>query len=114
MNVFSKLERTTRKKIGDGKTIFTTVLYREYIEELVRVLKPGGRIIIGEYYYPLSEVFWLSQFDFNRFGLTDTRLEGEQMNDFFTQERIHLWFIDRESGNSEPFVLVLEKREVTP
>lgn len=100
LNVFGKLERKTSEK-------------EKYIQELIRVLKPGGRVVIGEWYAPTTSTTWLEYFDFNKYGLIATRLEGEQMRVFLEKEGILSDLGDYGYGlDLKPFILVLTKEKL--
>jgi len=99
LNVFGKLEREVNKK-------------EKYIQELTRVLKSGGRVIIGEYYGSAISTAWLANFDFDEYGFISTRLEDDQMRAFLKKEGLPSWFADFGYGpGQKPFILILTKKK---
>lgn len=64
---------------------------REALEEIYRVLKPGGRAIISHFYRRPSWMFWMS-----RFGRQNIEFEDEDppVNDFLTEREILKLFTD--------------------
>lgn len=83
MNVFAQLYFEDKLSVSPGRNQRNELVIpswnRHYFDELVRVLRPGGIINIGEYYDP-EVVAWLTSVNYEDFALektvfTDTQLE---------------------------------------
>jgi len=89
INVFGLIEKKP-KLDKDGKPLQRNIggsIYpgiKDYVRELARVLKPGGKIVVGEYFTPRShDPQILLKTNFGEYGLTaKIHLAGEDLDEY--------------------------------
>ncbi len=104
LNVFGQLKITPKD-----------VDLSRYFKELARVVKIGGRVVIGEYYsragdFDEYEYQELTTSDYQQFGFKKTVLQGKSFKDFLRQNTILTDLIEKLKPEN-PFFLVLTKED---
>lgn len=105
LNVFSGRLVSNPTRLPDGKSI-TVLGIRRFFEEMVRVLKPNGTIIIGEWAPRIGKIDWIREADYEQYGLSKLVYEGETLQDFANLQGIP---IDIIRDDTPPFFVVLSK-----
>ncbi len=94
------------ERLEDGGLRYTLGSSGQF-KEMVRVLKPGGIIYIGEWYTRLHEVDWIKEEEYGKYGLTKQIYEGDSLKDFLKQHKMSLSYIHKDTP---PFFVALTKK----
>lgn len=105
LNVFSGRLVNSPTRLPDGTSI-TALGTRKFFEEMVRVLKPNGTIIIGEWAPRIDKIDWIREANYEQYGLTKQAYEGETVQDFASLHGIRFGIIRKDTP---PFFVVLSK-----
>jgi len=105
LNVFSGRLVNSPTRLPDG-TSRTILGVTRFFEEMVRVLKPNGTIIIGEWAPRIGKIDWIHEANYEQYGLTKQVYEGETLQDFASLHGIRYGIIREDTP---PFFVVLSK-----
>lgn len=105
LNVFSGRLINNPTILPDGRSI-TVLSVRRFFEEMVRVLKPNGNIIIGEWAPRIGKIDWIKDYDYEQYGLSKQVYERETLQDFANLQGIRFGII---RNDTPPFFVVLSK-----
>ena len=105
LNVFSGRLINNPTRLPDGRSI-TVLGTRRFFEEMVRVLKPNGAIIIGEWAPRIGKIDWIREANYEQYGLAKQVYEGEALQDFTSLHGIRFGITWEDTP---PFFVVLSK-----
>ncbi len=105
LNVFGGDFVNIPEKMPDGSIAYTLGVGRHF-REMTRILKPGGKIYIGEWRPRISDSSWMKNDDYSEYGLSKKVYEGEALQEFVEQHGFrfgHIW------KDTPPFFIELTK-----
>jgi ubiquinone/menaquinone biosynthesis C-methylase UbiE len=110
MNVFGNLQNNP-KKLHDGTLQYSSSAHGIF-QELTRVVKPKGKVYIGEIILPVKDVAWLLNADYSGFGLEKKVYKGDKEAGSFMEKMggMPITYFLKDKHNYLPFFIELTKK----